>query len=136
MFSQFPQKLNYAEFTQWALYHPNEGYYQKVHSRIGRSKVNDFYTATCLNPVFGRLLLAALQTLMDSKDKDIAYHLVELGVEPHQPSFQTSPDAFLDYQTIGLADPLKLPSNAVVFANELLDAQPFQPVAIFKRALA
>ncbi|MCI0656022.1 MAG: hypothetical protein L0170_03010, partial [Acidobacteria bacterium] len=48
--------LNFAEFMQLALYHPQWGYYSRAEDPIGRSEDRDFYTGPTRHPAFGVLL--------------------------------------------------------------------------------
>jgi SAM-dependent MidA family methyltransferase len=52
---------------------------------------------------------------------------VEVGAEPGGGLFAGRDHPFRDVRTIGIADPVgELPTPCIVFANELLDAQPFE----------
>lgn len=61
------------------------------------------------------------------KNEDLKeYTFVEIGAEPGQglfPNQDTHP--FLNTLTFSPNQPIKIPSKSIVFANELLDAQPF-----------
>lgn len=46
--------INYADYMELALYHPEFGYYKKEQQKIG--KHGDFYTSSNVSDVFGRLL--------------------------------------------------------------------------------
>ena len=130
--------MSFARFMELALYHPGTGYYSKRRRRIGRAPEADFFTATSLGPVFGELVVAACVTLLDQRPpRD--YTFVEIGAESpapgHVEGFAASADRpggvlagvahpFTATATISLGQPLRLPARAVVFSNELFDAQP------------
>jgi SAM-dependent MidA family methyltransferase len=46
--------VTFARFMEWALYHPERGYYTSDRRKIG--KEGDFYTAPSINPVFAEVL--------------------------------------------------------------------------------
>ncbi len=115
--------LSYADFTRLALYHPEHGYYCQQRQRVGRTAEADFYTAASLGGVFADLLMEALGTLAPTPLE--SYALVELGVEPGRGTLAAQAGRFAGYTEIGAGQELDLPARAVVFANELLDAQPF-----------
>jgi SAM-dependent MidA family methyltransferase len=137
--------MSFARFMELALYHPGTGYYAKRRRRIGRAPEADFFTATSLGPVFGELVVDACVALLDQwPPRDHTF--VEIGAESPAPGnverFDSSPDGpggvlvptgsvltgvahpFAAVATISLGQPLRLPARAVVFSNELFDAQP------------
>lgn len=107
--------INYAQFTNIALYDPQFGYYALNKERVGRNSRADFYTASSLSPLFGELVRTAAKTILG--DTFDSYTFVEIGAEPRCGVTQGI--------TYRLGDTLKIPPKAIVFANELLDAQPF-----------
>jgi SAM-dependent MidA family methyltransferase len=116
-------RLTYPDFTRLALYHPEHGYYRRERTRVGRSAETDFYTAASLGGVFADLLLEAITKLADAPLETLAF--AELGVEAGRGTLAAHAGCFAGYAEIGAGQPLELPERAVVFANELLDAQPF-----------
>ena len=130
--------MSFAHFMELALYHPDAGYYAQRRRRIGREPDTDFFTATSLGPVFGELVVAACVALLDQRPpRDHTF--VEIGAEspapgnvegfdsaPHKPGGVLADVAhpFAAAATISLGQPLRLPARAVVFSNELFDAQP------------
>ncbi len=117
----------YESFVQAALYHPEHGYYQKDITRVGRTRDHDFATATSAGPLFGRLVRFAAATLARQAGLDPSeLTLVEVGAESARGVFEGNPGPFAAVETRRLGDPLTLPPRAVVFSNELFDAQPFQ----------
>ncbi|MEM9226493.1 MAG: SAM-dependent methyltransferase, partial [Verrucomicrobiota bacterium] len=116
-------RLSFRDFSDIALYDPENGYYSKKSKRVGRTSEADFYTAASLGGVFARLVRCAVGNLLKSEIKD--YALVELGAEPEGGALQRVAADFESYHAIGHRDKLQVPPKAVVFANELLDALPF-----------
>ena len=115
--------LSYYDFVNTALYDPQWGYYQQPRQRVGQSAETDFYTASSLGPVFGRLVLEAAHTLWNAPTADIPF--IEIGAEPGAPVFDGLKSPFSEHVCHRLGETKELPSPAVIFANEVLDAQPF-----------
>ena len=115
-------QLSYAEFTRLALYHPEHGYYRRERERVGRSEER---TSTPQPASAGlcRARPGSVSRALPLPLKDCA--LVELGVEPAHGTLAAHAGDFATYQEIGAGQEINLPERAVVFANELLDAQPF-----------
>lgn len=118
------QLLSYKTFIQEVLYAPKIGYYTQERKRVGRNPTTDFYTAESLGPVFQKLILASIQTLLKNQPLN-QFTFVEIGAEPHQSLFQNSDHPFLNTLTLRPHQSLEIPPKSIVFANELLDAQPF-----------
>lgn len=116
--------LSFRDFMEVALYHPQHGYYRRSATRVARSPEADFYTAESLGPVFARLICQAAQTLLNG---DASRHtFVELGAEPGDNALaRQAPKHFAGYRAIRPGEPARLHGPCIVFANELLDAQPF-----------
>jgi len=124
-------RLSYKDYIKKALYHPKWGYYAKKRKRIGREADTDFYTAQSLGDVFNELLIAGVDRLLGSEKLE-DYTFVELAAEGTHPILdENSPLPFKAYQPISFLDEIEIPEKAVVFANELLDAQPFNRL-VFK----
>lgn len=129
--------LSFRDFTETALFDANFGYYRKNRARVGRGAGTDFYTAASLGGVFGRLVRAAAGTLISANSGKIAgtadagtaalreFALVEIGAEPAQTHFAAQSRFFREFRTLRLGEATEIPENAIVVANELLDAQPF-----------
>jgi len=117
--------LSFARFMALALYDPAAGYYAGARRRIGRDPDADFFTATSLGPVFGELVAAAAAALLGPAAA--AHAWVELGAEPAEGGGVLAGVAhpFAAAATLGLGQALAVPPRAVVFSNELFDAQPF-----------
>lgn len=112
----------WVRVVELALYHPILGYYQQDRVRVGKAAGTDFTTATALGPMFGELMASAAETLVgDIKN----YELVEVGAEPGQAHFATVQARFKALKTFRLGTEPNFAGPTVLFANELLDAQPF-----------
>lgn len=119
--------VSFARYMELAMYHPRAGYYTRDFKRVGRDNRADFFTATSFNPVFGELVVAAASKLLEPA-RSADYVFVEIGAEPGGGILRDIPHPFATDQTISLGQPFTLPEKAVVFSNELFDAQPFHRV--------
>ncbi len=119
--------VSFARFMELALYHPRAGYYTSSRRRVGRDVTADFFTSTTFSPVFGELVVAAARKLL-APGLPGEFAFVEIGAEPAGGILRGQPHPFASYQTISLGQPFVLPARAVVFSNELFDAQPFHRV--------
>ena len=125
--------LSYRDFIDLALYHPEVGYYQQPRSRVGYGEGSDFYTARSLGTVFSRLVIEAAATLLGAHEC-ARCTFVEIGVEPDQSLLkEDGASPFATGISLGVRDTLKLPERAIVFANELFDAQPFHRLRFGER---
>lgn len=120
-----PGGMTLEAYVDCVLYHPETGYYARRRRRVGRSEETDFYTAASLGSVFARLVLDAAEALAGNPLEGFSF--VEIGPET-ETGILGSVDArpFADCRLIRHGDPLEIPSPAVVFSNELFDAQPFR----------
>jgi SAM-dependent MidA family methyltransferase len=119
--------LTFAEFMDVALYDPEVGYYQSLRGRVGRSGGADFYTASSLADVFG-LLVAAGATGLLGATRAAECDFIEIGAEPGRGVLDSVDHGFRSVRTVHVGDPIELRGNAVVFSNELFDAQSFHRV--------
>ncbi len=118
--------LPFRDFMQQCLYAPGWGYYTRAGKRIGLAPGTDFYTASQLIPVFPRLVLAALEQWLPPLAQ---WNLVELGAEPGWELLAVEQAArFASFRQFGWGDKPVLHGKCILFANELLDAQPFTRV--------
>jgi SAM-dependent MidA family methyltransferase len=123
--------LPFDAFMDLALYHPEVGYYRRRQPRVGRGPGTDFVTATSTGPVFGELILTACGTLLRGRDPR-RYTFVEIGPEPDPAGASAAgilaglSHPFAAARTIPVGEPIALTGSCIVFANELLDAQPFR----------
>lgn len=119
--------VSFARYMELAMYHPTAGYYTSDRRRVGRDDNADFFTATTFSPVFGELVVAAaVKLLAPASPADFVF--VEIGAEPGAGILRDVPHPFARYQTISLGQPFAVPAKAVVFSNELFDAQPLHRV--------
>ncbi|RRJ96358.1 hypothetical protein Ga0100231_020955 [Opitutaceae bacterium TAV4] len=131
--------LTFADFMEVALYDPGVGYYRAARQRVGRASGTDFYTATSSGALFGELVCAAAESLVQRhgaqhgvKLSDFAF--VEIGAEPGGGILRdVATHPFRSVRTLGVGDLLDLNDAdgstetggpCVVFSNELFDAQP------------
>ena len=119
--------VSFARYMELAMYHPTAGYYTRDFKRVGRDEKADFFTATTFSPVFGELVIAAAVKLL-APSSPAGFTFVEVGAEPGGGILRGLPHPFAGYRTISLGQPFVLPDRAVVFSNELFDAQPFHRV--------
>jgi len=121
--------VSYRDFTEVALYDGQAGYYRKAGRRVGRARDADFYTAESLGGVFGRLVAEAAGGLAEAAGLEPErVTFVEAGLEPGGGSgvLEEAAKVFGAVRALPLGEPAEaLPEQRVVFANEVLDAQPF-----------
>jgi SAM-dependent MidA family methyltransferase len=117
--------LDFAEFMAVALYDPVLGYYRRDRERIGYAPGTDFLTATASSPLFGRLVAAACTSLLGGAPPG-EFEFVELGAERGAGILDGHPHPFRSARVVGIGEPWALRGPAVVFSNELFDAQPFR----------
>lgn len=122
--------LSFAEFMQVALYHPEIGYYSKPKERIGFSRSTDFFTASSTGNVFGELVVEACTSLLAPADP-ADFCFIEFGAEPDGGILPPA-HPFQDARIIRREDSWTLPEKAVIFSNELFDAQPFHRLLFSK----
>lgn len=122
--AEIENPFSFREYSRIALFDPDYGYYCRKLERVGRHAHADFFTASSLGSVFGQLVVAAIEKLLPTAQL-ADYTLVEIGTEPGKDAFELLDLPFQAKVNIPLGQPLRLPTKAIVFANELLDAQPF-----------
>lgn len=117
-------QLSYHDFSDIALFTPQWGYYARQQKRVGLNKEADFYTATSLGQVFSKLTLAAIQHKIEPLTAE-PFHFVEIGAEPETHLLAELAHPFTSSTTLRLGESFQFPEPAILFANELFDAQPF-----------
>ena len=122
--------LTYEQFSRIALYDADHGYYTARRQRVGKTPEADFYTSMSLGPMFGKLVVAAIQSLLHEEELS-GYTFVEIAAEPETSLLNGVEHSFAQHRIIRLGDPLQVEGRAVVFSNEWLDAQPFHRL-VFK----
>ena len=68
--------IPFSQFMEWCLYHPVDGYYRSGRVRIGRD--GDFYTSSCVHPLFGGLIAKQLSQ-MSERLEGARFDVVEQG---------------------------------------------------------
>ncbi len=132
--------LQFRDFVEVTLYHPELGYYARSQSPIGRD--GDYVTAPAISPVFGVSLAGLIREFL-SRMGDGMSSIVDMGCGSgdliHTLSVEAAPgaqfygvDRFLErvgrFEGVSFEKDLsRLPSNdsQLVISNELFDAIPF-----------
>ena len=152
------KKLTFSKYMEMALYTPQLGYYSGGLPKIG--KTGDFITAPEVSPIFSRCLARQSAQVLATLDepnliefgagqgtmaKDILlelhamqqpvhrYYIVEISAdlrERQKQTFEKHLPEELANKVIWLDSLPKTPINAVVLANEVLDAMPFERIRI------
>lgn len=124
--------LSFRDFCEIALFATKYGYYARKRERVGTAAGTDFYTSATMGDVFGKLLVASAQSLLAEAGIDSREcTFVEIGAEPGQCHLEEAAGVFAETKTFRLGETIEIPEKSVVFANELLDAQPFHRL-VFK----
>ena len=157
-----PQNLiNFAEYMDLVLYHPQHGYYSQEAVNLG--KKGDFFTSVHLGSDFGEMLAVQFLQMWEILGQPKPFSLIELGagqgylaadilncIQQHHPDFL----AALEYSIVEKSPGLRqnqqqrlqefavrwcsleeLPSNGITgcfFSNELFDALPVHQFIITK----
>jgi SAM-dependent MidA family methyltransferase len=112
--------IRFDRFMELALYHPELGYYRRRdRDPFGRS--GDFFTASQLQPVFGRVIARAVQDLQQQLGAPPGFTLVELG--PGRGEMASALSAFR-YVPVEAGEELPQHITGIVFSNEFFDALP------------
>ncbi|MBO1923875.1 class I SAM-dependent methyltransferase [Thiomicrorhabdus sp. 6S3-12] len=150
--------LSFAQFMQKALYTPNLGYYSSSLPKIGKG--GDFITAPEISPIFSRCLARQTQQVLEQLDEpniiefgagrgimaaDILlemqrleqdihrYYIVEISADLQQRQKAYLRETLSEELFNKVAWLEKLPAtpiSAVILANEVLDAMPFERLRI------
>src|SRR5215469_9713478 len=70
--------IGFDRFMELALYHPKHGYYTRK-DRDPFGARGDFYTASQIQPLFGRIIARALRSLRAEMGEPEDFTVVELG---------------------------------------------------------
>jgi SAM-dependent MidA family methyltransferase len=122
------EPVPWTQFTRLALYHPELGYYRQPRERVGFRAGSDFYTAASLGTVFRELVAAAAVRLLGGPEAARDHAFVEVGAEPGQAPGPETAGRFAAVHALPPGTPPQSLAGGcpvVVFANEVLDAQPF-----------
>lgn len=71
------QRITFADYMDWVLYHPQHGYYSRYAEKIGAQ--GDFVTSPHMGRDFGELLAVQIVQLWHHLDRPQPFHLVEMG---------------------------------------------------------
>lgn len=71
------QRVTFAEYMDWALYHPQHGYYARTSEKIGVK--GDFFTSPHLTLDFGELVAEQLAQMWQVLGQPHPFTLVEMG---------------------------------------------------------
>ncbi len=110
----------FSEFMETALYHPELGYYRSPRDPFGTQ--GDFFTASQLQPVFGRLVAAAIRQHLPTDVSPHEFTVAEWGAGRAELR-----EGLAEFRYIPVdAATSELPTafEGVVFSNELFDALP------------
>jgi SAM-dependent MidA family methyltransferase len=116
--------IRFDRFMELALYHPQYGYYRRK-DRDPFGKRGDFYTASQLQPVFGRVIARALRTLRAEMGEPEDFLVVELGAGRGEMA-----EALREFRYLPIELDSAMPEKftGVVFSNEFFDALPVRVV--------
>lgn len=150
-------QLSFADYMRFALYTPNLGYYTNGLAKIGAQ--GDFITAPEVSPIFSRCLARQAQQVLSQLNsptivefgagrgvmaRDILlelkaidqqiehYYIIELSADlkqVQQQTLSTLPET-LRSKVIWLEQLPSQPIQAVVLANEVLDAMPVERIKL------
>jgi SAM-dependent MidA family methyltransferase len=112
--------MGFDRFMELALYHPELGYYTR-RDRDPFGARGDFFTASQMQPVFGRAIARAIRDLKIEMGSPAEFTVVELG-----PGRGEMAEALREFRYVPVESGSALPENiiGVVFSNEFFDAQP------------
>ena len=117
--------LPFDEFIEFALYDRQTGYYSTAKNRVGRSAESDFMTSSSFGVIWGELILNACVNILQGENLN-HYTFVEIAAEPEQFVLSEIDHPFGQTKIIRLGEPIDIPSPAIVYSNEWLDAQAFK----------
>ena len=69
--------ISFARFMEYALYHPQHGYYSSGRASIGRK--GDYFTSVSVGPLFGQLWAAQFAEIWDKLGQPEDFTIVEQG---------------------------------------------------------
>jgi len=116
--------IRFDRFMELALYHTQYGYYRRK-NRDPFGKHGDFYTASQMQPVFGRLIARAVRDLRAEMGEPEDFVVVELGAGRGEMAEALREFRYLPVE-VGSVMPEKI--TGVVFSNEFFDALPVRVV--------
>jgi SAM-dependent MidA family methyltransferase len=119
--------LLFSEFMEAALYDPAHGYYSAARRAVAEptGAAGDYYTATQVQPLFGRLARAALARLRCELRLPERCTVADWGAGR---ALMRESFAGFQYVAVEAGQPAPPPLEGIVFANELFDALPVDVV--------
>ncbi len=119
--------IRFSEFMETALYHPEHGYYSAARRAAAEptGAAGDYFTATQVQPVFGRLACAALSRLRRELSLPEGCTLADWGAGR---ALMREFFHGFRYVAVEVSQPAPPPFEGIVFANELFDALPVDVV--------
>ncbi|MBN9656804.1 MAG: SAM-dependent methyltransferase [Acidobacteria bacterium] len=121
----------FSRFMDVALYDPEHGYYRRARREQGADPFGvhgDFYTATQLQPVFGRLIAAQCAQWRRQLGAGDEFHVVEWGAGRGEMAEHLQAFQYCAVDVDGGTPPAEF--EGVVFCNELFDALPVDAVRV------
>ena len=118
--------IAFSDFMDAALYHPEHGYYRTPRDPFGIH--GDFFTASQLQPVFGRLIAAAIASLRTRLGHPDPFTVADWGAGRAELAPYLSHFHYLPIDSATVDNPA--PFTGVVFSNELFDALPVDVASI------
>lgn len=117
----------FSEFMEAALYDPAYGYYSAAHRQQQEPTgvKGDYFTATQLQPVFGRLMRTVAETLRQELALPSGCTLADWGAGR---ALMAEGFSGFRYVPVEAHTPRPGPFEGIVFANELFDALPVDVV--------
>jgi SAM-dependent MidA family methyltransferase len=117
--------MPFDEYVEFALYDGQTGYYATPKTRVGKSDQSDFLTSSSFGGIWGELIVDACRYILEGENLS-QFTFVEIAAEPEQFVLSEIDHPFGETQIIRLGDPHDIPSPAIVYSNEWLDAQAFK----------
>ena len=124
----------FDEFIEFALYHPEIGYYVAKKNRVGKGEESDFYTSNSHGKLWGELIIDSCEHIL-GRNQINKYAFIEIAAEPNCSVLKEINHPFKVSKVFRLGDPVEIPDHSIVFSNEWLDAQPFKRYRFNKKKL-
>lgn len=119
--------IGFDRFTELALYHPTYGYYTRK-DRDPFGTRGDFYTASQLQPVFGRVIARVLRGLRAELGELEDFTVVELGAGRGEMAEALKEFRYVPVEVGRSAPAMPEKITGVVFSNEFFDALPVRSI--------
>lgn len=115
--------IRFSEFMEAALYDPGHGYYSAAQRRRREPTgiAGDYFTATQLQPVFGRLMRAEAEAVRQQLGLPEGCTLADWGAGR---ALMAEAFAGFHYVAVEAGTPRPEPFEGIVLANEFFDALP------------